>query len=101
MTDGMRTISDAALERMKPKPWSREKIGEVFGWRDTEDGAIETRALYPHRYHGQINHTSDCEYGCGAWAGPSRSGAPDDIDPFGSCPNHPDREHDGPTSNGE
>lgn len=31
--------------------------------------------------------TSDCANGCGCWAGPSRSGGPDGVDPFGACPN--------------
>ena len=31
-------------------------------------------------------YTSDCSYGCGAWMGGSRSGAPDGVDPFGLCP---------------
>lgn len=30
--------------------------------------------------------TSDCRNGCGCWAGPSRSGGPDGLDPFGACP---------------
>jgi len=33
--------------------------------------------------------TSDCEYNCGCWMGPSRSGGPNGIDPFGKCPNNP------------
>ena len=30
--------------------------------------------------------TSDCANGCGCWAGPSRSGGPDGVDPLGACP---------------
>lgn len=31
--------------------------------------------------------TSDCHNGCGCWAGPSRSGGPDGVDPLnGPCP---------------
>lgn len=43
-----------------------------------------------HKYdeHG----TSDCGFNCGAWAGPFRSGAPDGIDPLGSCPKNPSGE---------
>lgn len=50
----------------------------------------------PHVYPGSPGHdpkdpgdcyTSDCSNGCGCWAGPSRSGGPDGIDPFGECPN--------------
>lgn len=33
--------------------------------------------------------TSDCAYGCGAWMGSTRSGAPDGTDPFGECPKAP------------
>lgn len=41
----------------------------------------------PHKYdkHG----TSNCAHGCKCWAGPSRSGGPLGLDPFGSCPNNP------------
>jgi len=44
--------------------------GEIFG---------------PHKYseHG----TSDCKYGCGCWAGETRSGGK--VDPFGPCPCNP------------
>lgn len=57
-------------------------------------------ARFPHKYPGAPGHnledpwvcfTSDCSYGCGCWAGPSRSGGPDGVDPFGECPNHPDK----------
>ena len=56
-------------------------------------------AKYPHKYPGRPGHnpndpgdcyTSDCEYECGCWAGPSRSGGPDGVDPFGNCPKHPE-----------
>jgi len=49
-----------------------------------------------HRYPGCVADdaglgffTSDCAYGCGAWMGSTRSGAPDGIDAFGACPNAP------------
>jgi hypothetical protein len=56
---------------------------------------------YPHSYPGEPGHnpddpgdcfTSNCAYGCGAWAGPSRSGGPEGVEPFGDCPNHPELE---------
>jgi len=46
---------------------------------------------YPGIVAGRFEFTSDCAYGCGAWMGGSRSGAPDGIDPFGECPEAPER----------
>lgn len=52
---------------------------------------------FPHDYPGAPGYnpkdpgecyTSDCRYGCGCWAGPSRSGGPEGVDPFGECPKH-------------
>lgn len=52
------------------------------------------RVEFPHDYPGAPGHdpqdpgecyTSDCAYQCGCW-GPSRSGGPDGVDPFGECP---------------
>ncbi len=42
----------------------------------------------PHEYadHGG---TSDCKHGCGCWMGPTRSGGPTGLDPFGTCPGNP------------
>jgi len=39
-----------------------------------------------HNY-GDEDGTSDCEYGCGCWMGPCRSGGP--VNPFGACPENP------------
>lgn len=43
--------------------------------------------------NGEGFFTSDCEYGCGAWMGSSRSGGPDNGDrqdgAHGPCPNNP------------
>ncbi len=41
--------------------------------------------------HQYADHdgASDCKHGCGCWAGPSRSGGPAGIDPFGKCPKNP------------
>lgn len=50
-----------------------------------------------HRVGGPGGHiydehgTSDCANGCGCWAGPSRSGGPDGIDPLGACPKAADK----------
>ena len=64
------------------------------------EGKIESPdEHYPHDYPGDPDKpenngdawTSDCSYKCGAWAGPSRSGGPEGIDPFGECPKHPNR----------
>lgn len=42
----------------------------------------------PHQYaeHG----TSDCAFGCGCWAGDTRSGGPPGMDPLGACPKNPE-----------
>lgn len=45
---------------------------------------------FPHNYPERPDRTSDCKHGCGCWAGPSRSGGPDGVDPLGDCPAHPD-----------
>lgn len=39
--------------------------------------------------YGDDDGTTDCKYGCGCWMGPFRSGGPDGIDPFGTCPKNP------------
>lgn len=39
-----------------------------------------------HLYYSRQSGTSDCEYGCGCWMGPARSGGPAGVDPFGKCP---------------
>jgi hypothetical protein len=41
-----------------------------------------------HHYPNE-DGTSDCSHGCGCWMGPSRSGGPPNIDPFGKCPCYP------------
>jgi len=38
-----------------------------------------------HEY-GNLDGTSDCQYGCGCWMGPARSNGPMGVDPFGKCP---------------
>lgn len=59
--------------------------------------SVNRSTQYPHSYPGSpVKNdgdcwTSDCTHGCGAWAGPAGSGAPDGIDPFGECPRHPNR----------
>lgn len=44
---------------------------------------------YGKHDYGKCEGTSDCEYGCGCWMGPARSGGPIGVDPFGECPNNP------------
>ncbi|OGI29470.1 MAG: hypothetical protein A2288_01810 [Candidatus Moranbacteria bacterium RIFOXYA12_FULL_44_15] len=39
--------------------------------------------------YGNREGTCDCKHGCGCWAGPSRSGGPVGLDPFGKCPSNP------------
>jgi hypothetical protein len=41
-----------------------------------------------HKY-ADHNRTSNCKHGCGCWMGPTRSGGPTGLDPFGKCPNNP------------
>lgn len=41
-----------------------------------------------HKY-ADHDRTSDCEYGCGCWMGPTRSGGPTGLDPGGVCPKNP------------
>ena len=43
----------------------------------------------PHEYPNAPHSTSDCRFGCGCWAGPTMSGGPPGISPFGHCPNNP------------
>lgn len=42
----------------------------------------------PHKYAGH-DGTSDCEFQCGCWMGPTRSGGLLGIDPGGTCPHNP------------
>ena len=50
---------------------------------------VDPKKFSPHKYadHGG---TSDCQYGCECWMGPSRSGGK--VDPFGPCPNNPKKD---------
>lgn len=41
-----------------------------------------------HKYAGH-GGTSDCQYDCGCWMGPTNSGGPVGLDPFGTCPKNP------------
>ena len=41
-----------------------------------------------HKY-ADHDGTSDCKFGCECWMGPSRSGGPAGLDPFGTCPKNP------------
>jgi len=57
-----------------------------------EDGKRKASRVDPakfgeHKYRGAPHYTSDCEYECGCWAGPHRSGGP--VNPFGPCPKNP------------
>jgi hypothetical protein len=49
------------------------------------DGKQRVGGAGGHIYDEQ--GTSDCANGCGCWAGPSRSGGPEGVDPLGACPN--------------
>jgi hypothetical protein len=39
--------------------------------------------------YAEHSGTSDCKHGCGCWMGPTRSGGPTGLDPFGKCPKNP------------
>jgi hypothetical protein len=41
-----------------------------------------------HKY-ADHDGTSDCENQCGCWIGPTNSGGPLGLDPFGLCPKNP------------
>lgn len=47
---------------------------------------VDSEKFGPHKYI-DCDGTSDCEYKCGCWMGPSRSGGP--VDPWGACPKNP------------
>lgn len=53
------------------------------------NGHDYTKEYGPHEYPAAPDHTSDCKFGCGCWAGPARSGGPLGLDPFGECPGNP------------
>ena len=48
---------------------------------------------YSHKEYGEHKYsydgTSDCKHGCGCWMGPTLSGGPTGLDPFGTCPKNP------------
>lgn len=76
---------------------------DVFTRIRESTGRSVPRPGYPHNYPGDPSQpgndgeswTSDCSYGCGAWAGPSRSGSrTKGVDPFGECPKNPARTAD-------
>lgn len=51
--------------------------------------STEIPAYRAEHYYPDEDGTSDCQFGCGCWMGPSRSGGPDGVDPFGHCPAAP------------
>jgi hypothetical protein len=44
---------------------------------------------YDGHYYADHDGTSDCKHGCGCWMGPTNSGGPTGLDPFGKCPRNP------------
>ncbi len=48
-----------------------------------------TKEYGGHKY-ADLDGTSDCQYGCGCWMGPTRSGGPTGLDPSGRCPKNPE-----------
>lgn len=82
----IRTTDGALFLRFKDEETRQQFLADME--------ALAERAKRPwdgsdggHRY--DTRGTSDCSFGCGCWAGPSRSGGPDGIDPFGNCPKNP------------
>jgi hypothetical protein len=53
---------------------------------DADNNGAPGHHTYPGIANGTFVRTSDCDNGCGAWMGSSRSGAPEGVDPFGPCP---------------
>ncbi len=49
----------------------------------------DTKKEYGGHDYPSLGGTSDCKYDCGCWMGPSNSGGPAGIDPFGTCPKNP------------
>jgi len=47
---------------------------------------VDSTKFGPHKY-ADHDGTSDCQYSCGCWMGPCRSGGK--VNPFGACPNNP------------
>lgn len=52
------------------------------------NGHDYSKGYGPHEYEDGPG-TYDCEYGCGCWRGPTRSGGPIGVDPRGECPKNP------------
>jgi len=48
----------------------------------------ESKEYGKHRY-ANYDGPSDCEFDCGCWKGPTRSGGPIGLDPSEDCPNNP------------
>ncbi len=69
--------------------------------KNNKKGGITMAKGRPHKKYneyGPHNYSKDneldrqykrCIFGCGCWIGPSRSGGPPGLDPFGACPNNP------------
>ena len=95
---GVRARDQAELEAKVSELFAIEAPGHWLEWVPG-CGALDLDdyVLPAHDYPGAPDYTSDCSYGCGAWAGPSRSGGPDGWKPppgeidhgFQPCPKAP------------
>lgn len=76
-----------ATEAIEDAQTAREKCAaEVQKRKDAE--RLHPRNLGGHNYPFLGHGTSDCEY-CECWMGDCRSGGPEGVSPFGSCPGNP------------
>jgi hypothetical protein len=88
--------SEMELVPRDPNDASQHPIN-MFERIEATLGMSPNKVGFPHDYPGDPaknageSWTSNCLYGCRCWAGGSRSGGPDGLDPFGECPKHPDR----------
>jgi hypothetical protein len=96
--DRVVAASSNRLARHRGKPV--RYVGQATGGPEPGPPLVSDpdAATWPHDYPGAPANnppgeafTSDCRHGCGCWAGPTRSGGPEGIDPFGDCPRHPGR----------
>ena len=73
-------VASADLTRSPGTPADHARINEAM--RTGKEGV----QIGGHFYPRAPRRTSYCANGCGACMSPSRSSAPDEIDPWGACP---------------
>lgn len=88
IVDDAAKIIDAELAKQAATPTIVSKF-------DASKNNTPGHHAYPGIVNGEFSKTSNCENGCGAWMGGSRSGAPEGVDAFGACPKSPCTEYNG------